>query len=188
MSQVKDLKSIFITLASPKKIRSWSHGEVLEPETINYRTLKAEKDGLFCEKIFGPTKDFECYCGKYKGRRYKGIICDRCGVEVTDSRTRRERMGHIELASPVAHIWFLRSIPSRMGMVLDITRSDLSNIVYFVSYIITSVSEEQKENIREQIDREYKEKAKQARKELGKEEEVLARIRKLKLARKEALE
>ena len=108
-------------LASPEQIRSWSYGEVTKPETINYRTLKPEKDGLFCEKIFGPTKDFECYCGKYKRVRYKGIVCDKCGVEVARSKVRRERMGHIELASPVSHIWFVKGTPSRIGLLLDIS-------------------------------------------------------------------
>ena len=111
---------IKIGLASPEKIREWSKGEVKKPETINYRTLKPERDGLFCEKIFGPTKDWECHCGKYKRARYKGIVCDRCGVEVTKSKVRRERMGHIELAAPVSHIWYFKGIPSRLGLMLDI--------------------------------------------------------------------
>lgn len=113
--------AIKIGLASPEKIREWSRGEVKKPETINYRTLKPEKDGLFCEKIFGPTKDWECHCGKYKKVRYKGVVCDRCGVEVTKSNVRRERMGHIELAAPVSHIWYFKGIPSRMGLMLDIS-------------------------------------------------------------------
>ena len=112
-------ESIKIGLASPDQIREWSHGEVKKPETINYRTLKPERDGLFCERIFGPTKDWECHCGKYKRIRYKGKICDRCGVEVTRSKVRRERMGHIELAAPVSHIWYFKGIPSRMGLILD---------------------------------------------------------------------
>ena len=119
--EVNDFNAIRISLASPEQVRSWSYGEVTKPETINYRTLKPEKDGLFCEKIFGPTKDFECYCGKYKRVRYKGIVCDKCGVEVTRSKVRRERMGHIELASPVAHIWFVKGTPSRIGLLLDIS-------------------------------------------------------------------
>ncbi len=121
MFELTNLDSIQIGLASPEKIREWSHGEVLKPETINYRTLKPERDGLFCERIFGPTKDWECNCGKYKRVRYKGVVCDKCGVEVTRAKVRRERMGHIELAAPVSHIWYFKGIPSRMGMILDIS-------------------------------------------------------------------
>ncbi len=139
---VNNFDALKIGLASPEKIRSWSNGEVKKPETINYRTLKPEKDGLFCERIFGPTKDWECYCGKYKRVRFKGIICERCGVEVTRSNVRRERMGHIELASPVSHIWFFKGVPSRMGYVLDISPKDLEKVLYFDSYIITSVNKE----------------------------------------------
>jgi DNA-directed RNA polymerase subunit beta' len=128
---------IKIQLASDEKIREWSHGEVKKPETINYRTLKPEKDGLFCEKIFGPTKDWECHCGKYKRVRYKGIVCDRCGVEVTTAKVRRERMGHIELAAPVAHIWYFKGIPSRIGLLLDISPRSLEKVIYFASYIVT---------------------------------------------------
>ncbi|MBR2185823.1 MAG: DNA-directed RNA polymerase subunit beta', partial [Lachnospiraceae bacterium] len=128
--------AIKIGLASPDKIRDWSHGEVTKPETINYRTLKPEKDGLFCEKIFGPTKDWECHCGKYKKIRYKGITCDRCGVEVTKSSVRRERMGHIELAAPVSHIWYFKGIPSRMGLILDLSPRVLEKVLYFASYIV----------------------------------------------------
>ena len=129
-------ESIRIGLASPEKIRSWSSGEVKKPETINYRTLKPERDGLFCERIFGPTKDWECHCGKYKRVRYKGVICDRCGVEVTKSKVRRERMGHIELAAPVSHIWYFKGIPSRMGLILDMSPRTLEKVLYFVSYIV----------------------------------------------------
>ena len=121
MLEVNNFNAVRITLASPEQIRSWSRGEVTKPETINYRTLKPERDGLFCERIFGPTKDWECSCGKYKRVRYKGIICDKCGVEVTRAKVRRERMGHIELASPVSHIWFVKGTPSRIGLLLDIT-------------------------------------------------------------------
>ena len=129
--------SIKISLASPEMIRSWSHGEVTKAETINYRTLKAERGGLFCETIFGPTKDFECMCGKYKrGRRFKGKVCERCGVEVTSKKVRRERMGHIELAAPVSHIWYFRAVPSRMGLVLDISPKLLERVLYFASYIV----------------------------------------------------
>ena len=129
-------EGIKIGIASPEKIRSWSYGEVKKAETINYRTLKPERDGLFCEKIFGPTKDYECACGKYKRLRYKGIICDRCGVEVTKSKVRRERMGHIELAAPCSHIWFFKGTPSRMGLVLDMSPRDLEEVLYFVSYVV----------------------------------------------------
>ena len=119
--EFNEFESIKIGLASPEQIRSWSFGEVKKPETINYRTLKPEREGLFCEKIFGPTKDWECYCGKYKRIRYKGMVCDRCGVEVTRAKVRRERMGHIELAAPVSHIWYFKGIPSRMGLILDLS-------------------------------------------------------------------
>ena len=140
--EVNDFNAIRISLASPEQIRSWSYGEVTKPETINYRTLKPEKDGLFCEKIFGPTKDFECYCGKYKRVRYKGIVCDKCGVEVTRSKVRRERMGHIQLASPVAHIWFVKGTPSRIGLLLDISPRSLERVLYFAQFIVTSVDED----------------------------------------------
>lgn len=136
-SGVKEFDSIQISLASPEAIKSWSHGEVKKPETINYRTFKPERDGLFCAKIFGPVKDFECLCGKYKRRKFQGIICEKCGVEVTAAKVRRERMGHIELASPVAHIWFLKSLPSRIGLLLDITLRDIERVLYFESYIVT---------------------------------------------------
>jgi DNA-directed RNA polymerase subunit beta' len=129
--------AIKIGLASPEMIRNWSYGEVKKPETINYRTLKPERDGLFCERIFGPTKDWECHCGKYKKVRFKGKICERCGVEVTKKAVRRERMGHIELAAPVSHIWYFRGIPSRMGLILDITPKVLERVLYFSLYIVT---------------------------------------------------
>ncbi|MDD3444336.1 MAG: DNA-directed RNA polymerase subunit beta', partial [Zavarzinia sp.] len=128
---------IKISIASPEKIRAWSHGEIKKPETINYRTFKPERDGLFCAKIFGPIKDYECLCGKYKRMKYRGITCEKCGVEVTLSKVRRERMGHIELASPVAHIWFLKSLPSRIGLLLDMTLKDLERILYFEMYVVT---------------------------------------------------
>ena len=128
---------IRISIASPDKIKSWSFGEIKKPETINYRTFKPERDGLFCARIFGPIKDYECLCGKYKRMKYKGIICEKCGVEVTLARVRRERMGHIELAAPVAHIWFLKSLPSRIGMLLDMTLKDLERILYFENYVVT---------------------------------------------------
>ena len=128
--------AIKIGIASPEKIRSWSYGEVKKPETINYRTFKPERDGLFCAKIFGPIKDYECLCGKYKRLKHRGVVCEKCGVEVTLSKVRRERMGHIELASPVAHIWFLKSLPSRMGMVLDIPLRDIERVLYFEAYCV----------------------------------------------------
>ncbi|MBO5227368.1 MAG: DNA-directed RNA polymerase subunit beta', partial [Lachnospiraceae bacterium] len=127
---------IKIGLASPEKILQWSRGEVLKPETINYRTLKPERDGLFCEKIFGPSKDWECHCGKYKKIRYKGVVCDRCGVEVTKANVRRERMGHIKLAAPVSHIWYFKGIPSRMGLILDLSPRVLEKVLYFASYVV----------------------------------------------------
>ena len=134
--ELNNFESMKISLASPEKILEWSHGEVTKPETINYRTLKPEKDGLFCERIFGPMKDWECHCGKYKRIRYKGIVCDRCGVEVTKAKVRRERMGHINLAAPVSHIWYFKGIPSRMGLCLDVTPRNLEKVLYFASYIV----------------------------------------------------
>ena len=128
--------AIRIKLAAPQKIRDWSHGEVKKPETINYRTFKPERDGLFCARIFGPTKDYECACGKYKRMKFAGVVCDKCGVEVTRARVRRERMGHIELASPVSHVWFFKGLPSRIGNLLDITLKDLEKVLYCESYII----------------------------------------------------
>ena len=142
MLEVNDFDAIRISLASPEQIRSWSYGEVTKPETINYRTLKPEKDGLFCERIFGPTKDWECYCGKYKRVRFKGIVCDKCGVEVARSKVRRERMGHIELASPVSHIWYFKGTPSRIGLLLDLSPRNLERILYFALYVVTNVDEE----------------------------------------------
>ena len=133
-----------ITLASSDQIRSWSFGEVKKPETINYRTLKPEKDGLFDERIFGPTRDWECYCGKYKRVRFRGITCERCGVEVTRAKVRRERMGHIELAAPVTHIWFFKGVPSRLGYLLDMSPKDLEKVIYFAAYLITSIDEEKR--------------------------------------------
>ena len=140
--ETKGLTALRINLASPETIKSWSYGEVLKPETINYRRLRPEKDGLFCEAIFGPTRDWQCYCGKYKNPRYKGIVCDKCGVEVTRSSVRRERMGHIELATPIAHIWYTRRIPSYLGLLLDISRRNLDRVLYFAQYIITYVDED----------------------------------------------
>jgi len=139
--ELSNLDSIQIGLASPEKIRAWSHGEVEKAETINYRTLKPERDGLFCERIFGPQKDWECNCGKYKRNRFKGVVCDKCGVEVTKAKVRRERMGHIELAAPVSHIWYFKGIPSRMGTILNISPRALEQVLYFASYIVLDPGE-----------------------------------------------
>ena len=144
MLDVNESDKLSISLATADQIRTWSNGEVKKPETINYRTLKPEKDGLFCEKIFGPTKDWECYCGKYKRVRFKGIICERCGVEVTRSKVRRERMGHIELAAPVTHIWYFKGVPSRLGYLLDIAPKSLEKVIYFAAHLITWVDDERK--------------------------------------------
>ncbi len=161
MLDVNNFECMKIGLASPEKIRSWSRGEVKKPETINYRTLKPEKEGLFCEKIFGPTKDWECHCGKYKRVRYKGVVCDRCGVEVTRAKVRRERMGHIELAAPVSHIWYFKGIPSRMGLVLDMSPRSLEEVIYFASYVVVepgSTPLEKKQLLSEKEYRAYREK------------------------------
>lgn len=173
----KDFDSLSIRLASPERIKEWSYGEVTKPETINYRTQRSERNGLFDEKVFGPDKDFECYCGKYRGIRYKGIVCEKCGVEITRSIVRRERMGHIELASPVAHIWFLKNVPSRISLIMGIPVADLEKVIYFAGYIITSVSESEKSRVLKDLDSEFKakvkslhdEKAKEALKELATE-------------------
>jgi DNA-directed RNA polymerase subunit beta' len=168
ITKVSDFNSVKIKLASPEEILGWSNGEVIRPETINYRTQRYEKDGLFCEKIFGPSKDWECYCGKYKRIRYKGIVCDKCGVEVTRSSVRRERMGHIQLAVPVSHIWFLRGVPSKIGMALGMSPQELEKIIYFSSYLILNVDEEERTKTLNQLDQEYKNKLK----EIGKLEEA----------------
>ena len=160
MSDPKKAPALFdaiaIAVASPEQILSWSHGEVKKPETINYRTQKPERDGLFCERIFGPTKNWECACGKYKRIRYKGVICEKCGVEVTRSIVRRNRMGHIDLAVPVTHIWFLRSTPSRLGLLLNLPVKTMEQVVYFAAYIVTEVDEDAKANALEQLDEEFK--------------------------------
>ncbi|MBI3291024.1 DNA-directed RNA polymerase subunit beta' [Candidatus Falkowbacteria bacterium] len=158
--KVVDFDALKLTLASPEQIHEWSHGEVTKPETINYRTQKPEKDGLFCERIFGPSKDWECYCGKYKKIRYKGIVCDKCGVEVTRSIVRRERMGHIDLASPASHIWFLRGVPSKIGLILDLSPQALEKVIYFADFIITEVNEDLKKETIEQVRQEFKAKKK----------------------------
>src|SRR5215207_6539382 len=142
---VNNFDAIKISLASPEAIRGWSYGEVMKPETINYRTLKPEHGGLFCERIFGPTRDWECYCGKYKRIRHAGTVCDKCGVEVTRAKVRRERMGHIELAAPVAHIWYVKGTPSRLGLLLDISPRNLERVLYFASYLVTEVDESARE-------------------------------------------
>ncbi len=158
MLEINEFNAIRISLASPEDILSWSHGEVTKPETINYRTLKPERDGLFCERIFGPTKDWECYCGKYKRVRFKGVVCDKCGVEVTRSKVRRDRMGHISLASPVSHIWFVKGTPSRLGLILDISPRNLERVIYFAAYIVIEVNEEMREHVRELLREEYQRK------------------------------
>jgi DNA-directed RNA polymerase subunit beta' len=188
--KIEDFDGIQIKIASPDEILRWSHGEVTKPETINYRTQRAEKDGLFCERIFGPEKDWECYCGKYRKIRYKGIVCDRCGVEVTRSIVRRERMGHIKLAVPVSHIWFLRGVPSRIGLILDVSVQKLEKVVYFAAYIITKVDEKAKEKAFNDIEKEYKSKLKtikggEKRKELkfarDRAKEELSKIKKMEI-------
>ena len=175
MSQFDGINGIRISVASPEQIRSWSHGEVIKAETINYRTLKPERDGLFCEKIFGPVKDFECHCGKYKKARYKGVICDKCGVEVAHSSVRRERTGHIELAAPVTHIWFVKLVPSRLGLLLDLSPRDLESIIYFARYIVISVDQEAKEKNLRKIEEEWDRKIAEHEEHLNKKiEEVEA--------------
>ena len=167
--RAQDFNAVALTIASPEQVLDWSHGEVTKPETINYRTQKPERDGLFCEKIFGPTKNYECYCGKYKRVRYKGVVCERCGVEVTRAIVRRERMGHIDLAVPVSHIWYLRSTPSRIGLLLDLPVKTLEQIVYFAAYIITDVDQEEKDTALEEFDADFKAHKKQEKDEIQKE-------------------
>ena len=154
MLDVNYFDDLRIGLATAEDIRQWSHGEVKKPETINYRTLKPEKDGLFCEKIFGPTKDWECYCGKYKRVRYKGIVCERCGVEVTRSKVRRERMGHVDLAAPVSHIWFFKGVPSRIGYLLDMAPKELEKVLYFAASIVTWVDDEARTRDADKLEKE----------------------------------
>ena len=175
-TKVNDFDSVRLTLAGPEEIMNWSNGEVTKPETINYRTQRYEREGLFCEKIFGPSKDWECYCGKYKRIRYKGIVCDKCGVEVTRSVVRRERMGHIKLASPVSHIWFLRGLPSRVGLALGMSVGDLEKVVYFSGYVVMEVDERAREASLHQLDQEYKSKKKEIEREVGDEEERVAQL------------
>ncbi|MDD3480782.1 MAG: DNA-directed RNA polymerase subunit beta' [Patescibacteria group bacterium] len=184
--RAEDFSAIRISIASPEDILKWSHGEVTKPETINYRTLKPEKDGLFCERIFGPDKDWECYCGKYKKIRHKGVVCDKCGVEVTRSVVRRERMGHIELAVPVTHIWFLRGVPSSIGLVLGMSVRDLERVVYFISYIVTEVDEAAREEMKKSLDREFKDKKKKYTKEIEDEKELKEKLEHLDQSLKDA--
>jgi len=165
LTDINNFDVVSLKVASPDDIREWSYGEVTKPETINYRTQRSEKNGLFDEKIFGPTRDYECFCGKYKGIRYKGIVCDRCGVEVTRSIVRRERMGHIELSTPVSHIWFLRAIPSRIATMLGLSAGDVEKVVYFAGYIVTKVMEDDRQRLLKEIDSEYKTKSKAANNE-----------------------
>src|SRR5512141_3261739 len=146
-ANIVDFSGLKVTLASPDDIKAWSHGEVTKPETINYRTLKPEKDGLFDERIFGPTKDWECYCGKYKRIRYRGIICDKCGVEVTQSKVRRERIGHISLAVPIAHVWFFKGAPSKLSLLLDISPRALEGVIYFAQYLVIAVDDDEKKKV-----------------------------------------
>src|SRR5881398_3447019 len=173
--------AIRIKLAAPQKIRDWSHGEVKKPETINYRTFKPERDGLFCARIFGPTKDYECACGKYKRMKFAGVVCDKCGVEVTRAKVRRERMGHIELASPVSHIWFVRGTPSRIGLLLDITPRTLEQVLYFAKYIVTDVNEPARQKEIARIRAEIEERIERARRAGAEREEELKTARDEKL-------
>jgi DNA-directed RNA polymerase subunit beta' len=177
MLDVNHFDSLRITLAEAYQIRMWSNGEVKKPETINYRTLKPEKDGLFCEKIFGPTRDWECYCGKYKRVRFKGIICERCGVEVTRAKVRRERMGHIELAAPVTHIWYLKGVPSRLGYLLDMSPKDLEKVIYFASYVVTSIDEDKRHEALPELEEELRLEKQEIEKQLELDrQELLAQL------------
>jgi DNA-directed RNA polymerase subunit beta' len=191
--EAKEFRALRISLASPEQILSWSYGEVTKPETINYRRLRPEKDGLFCEVIFGPTRDYQCYCGKYKGPRYKGIVCEKCGVEVTRASVRRERMGHITLAAPVAHIWYTRRVPSYLGLLLDISRRNLDRVLYFAQYVITSVDEEARQRALKRLEEEFERERRAIEAKYQKEiETLLAKVQKLeekerqKLADREA--
>ncbi|MDY4690359.1 MAG: DNA-directed RNA polymerase subunit beta', partial [Alphaproteobacteria bacterium] len=162
-STEENFDEIKISIASPEQIRSWSYGEVKKPETINYRTFKPEKDGLFCARIFGPVKDYECLCGKYKRMKYRGIVCEKCGVEVTLSKVRRERMGHIELAAPVSHIWYFKGIPSRMGLILDLSPRTLEKVLYFANYIVLDAGDTKLQYKQVLTEKEYQD----AREEFG---------------------
>jgi DNA-directed RNA polymerase subunit beta' len=192
MLEVNDFDAVRISLASPEQIRSWSYGEVTKPETINYRTLKPERDGLFCERIFGPTKDYECACGKYKRIRFKGIICDKCEVEVARAKVRRERMGHIELACPVSHIWFAKGIPSRLGLLLDLSARSLERVLYFSHFIITSVDEAKRDELvkkmESQTEAETRERAEALENKIAAAEENKATVEEINRLRREAEE
>src|SRR5687767_4749975 len=180
---INNFDAIEIGLASSKKIRGWSSGEVTKPETINYRTLKPEKDGLFCERIFGPTRDWECHCGKYKRVRFKGIICERCGVEITRSKVRRDRMGHIELAAPVTHIWYFKGVPSRLGYLLDLAPKDLEKIIYFAAYVITRVDDERRHRDLPDIEAEFEKERRET--EARRDEQIQERLSELEARLKE---
>ena len=185
MNELIDFEALRLSLASSEDIKKWSFGEVTKPETINYRTLKPEKDGLVDERIFGPTKDWECYCGKYKRIRYRGIICDKCGVEVTQSRVRRERMGHIQLAAPVVHNWFFKGSPSKLGLLLDISPRSLDAVVYFASYLVITVDDQKRKTILKNLENELEKKKVEQRNILKKkieeeEQQVKKEIAKLK--------
>ena len=184
----EEFNAIQISIASPEDVLKWSHGEITKPETINYRTLKPEKDGLFCERIFGPQKDWECYCGKYKKIRHKGVICDKCGVEVTRSIVRRSRMGHIKLAVPVTHIWFLRGTPSSVSLILGISMRDIEKVVYFISYIVTSIDQEKKKKAQDELEKEYKTKKSQIVKAIKEEKALTEKMAELDQMRAEAKE
>ena len=165
LSELQSFDQVKITLASPEEMLEWSHGEILKPETINYRTFKPEKDGLFDERIFGPTKDYECYCGKYKRIRFKGVICDKCGVEVTQKKVRRERLGHIKLASPVAHPWFFRNIPSKMALLLEVSPRSLESVIYFSAFLVVSVDGDKKAAVISELEKELLKKKEALREE-----------------------
>ncbi len=171
--EAKDFSALRISLASPEQIRSWSYGEVTKPETINYRRLRPEKDGLFCEAIFGPTKDYQCYCGKYKNVRYRGIVCDKCGVEVTRSSVRRERLGHIELAAPVAHVWYTRRVPSYLGILLDVSRRNLDRVLYFAQYVITHVDEDARQKALKRLEEDLARQSEMIRTELADQQDAI---------------
>ena len=177
-----EFRSLRISLASPEQIRSWSYGEVTKPETINYRRLRPEKDGLFCEAIFGPTRDWQCYCGKYKNVRYKGIVCDKCGVEIVRAAVRRERLGHINLAAPVAHVWYTRRVPSYLGLLLNISRRNLDRVLYFAQYVVTYVDEEARQKALSRLEEKV---------ETGEREQATkmkARLAEMKAARDQAID
>src|SRR5437868_12695084 len=158
----QDFEAVAMRLASPERISEWSYGEITKPETINYRTQRPEKNGLFDERVFGPEKDYECYCGKYRGIRFRGIVCEKCGVEITRAIVRRERMGHIDLATPVAHIWFLRGIPSRIALMLGLSAAEVEKVVYFAGYIVTKVDEDVRTSLLKDLEQEFQTKNKAA--------------------------